>query len=316
MKAACRLMLIAICASACTRAPAQHPARAPASPAASKVVWQEHEIPGTGLFARFPATPGESVDWTKTNPAFLYRAVAVENAGQVYSLFEIALGSRAGNDSILSAATQYVRNVKQRQDVRLGPFRGLEVLGEAEKGGPTLVRTFAIGGSIMTATAVATSGALDISAARQFVDSMRLDMPWRVEPIPALGVSVALPAKVFPLAGGHDFERFFVLGGVDAVSYYVSMSPIAQVLQSNPDEVLTAVVGEYGTRGTVTFASPVELDGARGREVIAKVGAEHIRIRVYAHEDRLYQIMVSSTAKEQLTTDDARRFFESLRWFD
>jgi len=180
-----------------------------------------------------------------------------------------------------------------------------------------LMRTFVVGGSLVTASVAAKSGALELSSAQEFVDSVRLDLPWRVQPIAALGVSVALPADVFSLEGRDEAPRIFIMGGVDAVYYGVSATPIAPALQATPDEALTLLLQTtYGERGEMTFNAPLELEGSRGREVLAKIGKEYLRVRIYIHGDRLYQVMVSSTAKEQRTTSDAKRFLESLRWFE
>lgn len=306
---------VALLSLGCGVSPAMKPkVPAPAPQATSD--WAEFEVTGGGIFARFPSVPTESASYTQGDPSFPYRGLEAKLDDHTVAVVELVIGPRGSDEAVLSVANNLVKYPSQRSRVALGGFRGVEIVGESDKHKAKAVRAYALGGSVVFLSVEKGSGKLDDGVVHRFFDSVRFDVPWRVRPLPEIGVSIALPAQAFQVDAKDENARAFVLGGEDDIGYYVSSTPVAPEFQDTPDETLNRVLEGYAKTGTLAWSAPVEDGGTRGREVLIDMPKEHLRVRVYITHDRLYQSIMTAAAKERLTGDDAKRFLGSLRWFE
>lgn len=288
--------------------------RAPAvvEPAPS---WKEYTLPSVGLSFLLPGSPEDQAGWTSDKQPIFYRAVGLELEKTVIFAAEYELDQRGSDEAVLAASHFLVKKIAHKSDIRMAGFRGEELEGESDHKSKR-VRVFVVGRAVIVLAVEATTGAVDSALARRFFDSAKLALPWKVEPLPSLGLSIALPRVVVPISSKDPGVFTFALSGLDDDAFIVAAHPIATELQANPEAILDGVEAQYRKMGPVTLSVPFEVDGVSGRDVFVDVKDGHCRARVFAREDRLFQLMFTSKNRGRLSGPDAKRFFESLTWFD
>ena len=105
--------------------------------------------------------------------------------------------------------------------------------------------------------------------------------------------------------------------GDDNFAYIVSYAdyPEDVIESSNPKDILDGVregVVE-GVRGTLISEIIISINGNPGREINIDVGGTtSVKSKVYLVENRLYQIMVVATNKEEIFLNSVNQFFDSF----
>lgn len=311
--------LLVVSLTACARAvtPPSAPVPAPAAP--------RYELIGQGLSADFPSPPEQGTVKNATSaPSTTYALVA--SAGPMeFALMRVSTNGRDRKpdavwlDSIMTRYTEVTRNEK----IELAGFMGREFQGITSQDRAISGRVYIVGDSALMVLATAERGKLDTAAAQRFLASVRLELPWTVyvsaeEQFSVAAPSIAVELDPPPVSGVQLQGRVFYVGGVDRLIYFVTSAERDRTTtgDASEDDLLDAGVTAMLTAGaTLIWQGPIELDGARGRDVLARIGDDFVRGRLVVTEGVVYTVAVSGRTKEAVTNPEANRFLGSLQWY-
>lgn len=318
-----RLLVALACLAGCAPAarPAAHATRhSAAHPAAA---WREYSLPLRGLRARFPSPPDEAAGDKQQNGTTLhYAGFSLEKKGTAFLCLIVATDRRAKDKVALANAVKLLGPGAHqvRSFVEKG-FRGVDAAGKDEDGANIVRRFIVVGNGMILASITAKDHAIDPTVAKRFVDGCSFDVPWRVAPWVAEGMTVSVPADAIERdnekAGAETKTRTYYLGGVDALTFLVASTRLDASVMASPGSagaILDHAASNMASSGyRIQFTSPVEHDGVRGRELLM-TKKHQLRWRLFIIGDRLYQVGVIADRAAALRGRAALRFFDSVTW--
>jgi hypothetical protein len=312
-----KIIAFALCLTACGGAAARGPATPGTEAAPHLDEWNAYHLPADGLHATFPGVPDEIVH-SDDKSGVEIETVGFQSVSDSLELVCIrtAVHSDRAEDEVTldNFGKRLFASISQSKPLVTRGFRGRDITGTSKnEKQPRNARVFLVGNSIVTA--VVTHKKPGFEQSQRFLDGCRFEIPWRLYPWPAAGVVVSMPAyaieldeKALELSEGMVGRSFF-LGGEDNLLYTVAAS--ARDEEATEEQVLEAV--EDGLENVVT-RSAITFRKAKGVELWVKSEDGYSRWRVIVTGTRLYQMSVFAKRREALTTEEAGRFMESLRW--
>lgn len=304
------------CGSATTpRAPSATPP-APAATAAGMRV----SIAAYGLSAVFPGPPKSHTvlkDETRSEQ------LSLDDPQHRFSLAAVSTMSRdRPDDAHWFDAMRARMKLEKLRDLRLGAFNGQE-LGGKLNGKPVLARVYAVADTLVIAEVDGKNGSLDEAAARRFLDSVELDLPWRIYASPTTKFSVMVPAHAVEVdkteAGGdsRSVARAFFVGGPDQRMYWTTAQEIADRNPSvSDDQILDAGLAGMSEHGaSITWQGPLQATEARGREFVGTSNGMAMMGRIWLTEHFIYMLMVTAKSREALQQMETSKFYGSLVWY-
>jgi len=314
-------------AVACTKA--QAPPVAPAAPpvGAPGTTWPEYELPVAGLRAAFPAPPLELAgDTQQKDIPIRYDGFSLEQDGVEYTCLtsRVPNRDRARDPEALKAVISKLKmKVDRQRAISKDGFRGVEIDALDPKGRVILARYMMVGDGVFIAGTAAQSGKLALEQRRRFLDGCRYEPPWRVFPSVEGGFTISVPANAIEvepqdiksIEGAHG--RAFVVGGINEITYIVAAVPLDPSVASVADrDALLDEMVETMSKGAsaVVWSSAIEVDGARGRDLVFVKDGLYFGWRMLITRINLYQVGMTSLSADVVRGNDARRFRESLRW--
>jgi hypothetical protein len=274
------------------------------------------EVVGFGLSAEFPKPPTTAT--TATDKA---RTVFVSQRGpQSYQLTAVSTHrrDRAKDDEWYEGLRAKLK-LEKHGDVQLAGFRGVELRGKNDNH-PLITRLFAVGDTLFLAEVVGSEGPLDEPAALRFLDSLQLELPWRVYASPTTKFSVMIPTHAIEIdkTQVHEVRRSsskaFFLGGPNQLIYWATGD---ELIDRNPeisdDQILDAAIDGIQSNGVrVTWQGPLAAAGLRGREFLASSSGESMMGRVWLGERFVYVLLVSANSRAALQAADTSKFYGSF----
>jgi hypothetical protein len=313
------LICLACCSLlvACGAAPPKTPAAVASKAALAAEQGVRADLIGFGLSARFPRAPETNTGRDKT-----VQTASVQLQGPpFYQLTAVStMGRDRPQDSEWYESLRKKMNLEKRRDVKLAGFRGVELAGNYEKK-PLLTRLFAVGDTLFVTEVVGeVGGKLDEAGALEFLDSVQLELPWRIHAAPTAKLSVMVPShaiqldKTEPGDGGRSSSMAFFLGGEAQLTYWVSGE---ELVDRNPDvtdeQLLDAAISGMQSRGVdITWQAPIQAAGVRGREFLATDKQAHLMGRILLSDHFVYLLFISATTKDALKSADSPKFYGSF----
>ena len=205
----------------------------------------------------------------------------------------------------------------------VGGFFGRVVDGLVDERTRAAAKLVAVGDSLYTAEVRwEADKPADPHLVSVFLDSFRVEPPWRVHVSAEGGYSVALPE---PAAGGEkptDKEGLQILvhargiGGVEGRQYAVVAATLPPADTRAVDEIfedgLARLVAQPGR--AVLKSQDVFLGGTRGREIVAKNDdGTHLRLRMFVADRRMYVVTTAAKRLEALSSVETTRFLDSFQ---
>jgi len=302
---------------ACGAAPPKSPAALTpkAGGAAAQVV--RADLIGFGLSAEFPGVPVTS---TGRDRDVTTVTVGLE-AAPFYQLTAVSTrGNDRPNDADWYEALRKKLKLEKRRDVRLAGFRGVELSGVHEKK-PLLSRLFAVGDTLFVTEVVGEAGGtLDEARALQFLDSVQLELPWRIYASPITKLSVRVPSHAIEIDktqatdDGRANSRAFFMGGEGQLTYWVSGEELTERNPEVTDEQLLdgAMNGMQNGGVEVTWQGPIQAAGVRGREFLAIEKNTHLMGRVLLSDHFVYLLFISAASRDALKDAQSSKFYGSF----
>jgi hypothetical protein len=210
--------------------------------------------------------------------------------------------------------------LEKRRDVKLSGFVGVELAGTYEKK-PLVSRLFAVGDTLFVAEVLGEAdGKLDEPSALEFLDSVQLDLPWRIHASPTAKLSVMVPSHAIqldrtePNGEGRASSMAFFLGGEAQLTYWVSGEELVDRSPDVTDEqLLDGAISGMQSRGVdITWQAPIQAAGVRGREFLATDKQAHLMGRILLSERFVYLLFISATTKEALKGAESSKFYGSF----
>ncbi len=275
-----------------------------------------HDVIGFGLSAAFPSPPT-----TNTSSDDKVRTVRLTSQGaQVFGLTAVSTRGRdRPKDDEWYNALRAKMKLEKRRDVQLGGYRGVELFGVHDKK-PLITRLFAVGDTLFVAEVIGVKAPLDEAQALRFLDSLQLELPWRVYASPTTKFSVMIPThaieidKTEPDNAARSSSFAFFLGGDDQLTYWASGEELNDRNPEVTDEqILDGAIGGLAKSGAeVTWQGPIAGAGVRGREFLATSSGVNMMGRIWLSERFLYLLFVSATSREGLQRAEASKFYGSF----
>lgn len=307
------VLLLSACGAQPPRA-AVAPTPAPAGALAARGA--RVEVVGFGLSAEFSGAPKLA-----TQTSEKVRTVYLSQRGpQSYQLTAVSTHGRdRPKDEQWFESLRAKMKLQKTRDVRLAGFEGIELSGVSE-GHPLVTRLFAVGDTLFVAEAIGSEGPLDKTAAQRFLDSLQLELPWRIYASPTSRFSVMVPThaieldKTRPDADGRASSRAFFVGGLEQLTYWTTGE---EITERNPDisddQILDAAIdGMQKSGAQVTWQGPLESAGMRGREFLADSSDGMMMGRVWLSERFVYLLMISAKTREGLQAAETSKFYGSF----
>lgn len=317
------ITLVPTLAYGCAAPPA---AKAPIVSEHRKDTWAEYELVGDGVFARFPTAPqetgrsslsrGTSHALSSNGTTSFYCGRVAWPGGRIPSQEQLGLflGKLLGRGTTAEAP-------------RLHGFPAANFTGTDHEGNSVRARVYLVGDGMIVARVWNKGNDVNQATATRFFDSIRLTIPWRIRTIPEVGLSVAVPAwaidnskgptrgslpwtaeapTIAVIAGGTSNVLYTAAGGVNTAwpeaSSDASLLERAAAHISGTDKVLSSEVIEY--------------EGTPGRDMLLLSAQGYAHVRIFAVHGSFYTAYVASNAEERVHDDDAKRFLDSLRWYE
>lgn len=311
LAAGCSLLL------ACGAAPPKATTAVATQPAAVAAKGVRADLIGFGLSAQFPRAPETSTGRDKT-----VTTVSVQLQGPpFYQLTAVStMGRDRPQDSEWYESLRKKMKLEKRRDVKLAGFVGVELGGTYEKK-PLLSRLFAVGDTLFVSEVVGeVGGKLDEPGALEFLDSVQLELPWRIHASPTAKLSVMVPAhaieldKTEPNGDGRSSSMAFFLGGEAQLTYWVSGEELVERNAEVTDEqLLDAAIGGMQSRGVdISWQAPIQGAGGRGREFLATDKQTQLMGRILLSDHFVYLLFISATTKEALKSAESSKFYGSF----
>lgn len=311
VRLACCSLLVA-----CGAAPPRAPAAVPTQPAAVAASSVRADLIGFGFSAEFPRAPETQTGRDKSV------TVSVQLKGPpFYQLTAVStMGRDRPQDSEWYESLRKKMKLEKRRDVKLAGFVGVELAGTYEKK-PLVSRLFAVGDTLFVAEVLGeVDGKLDEPSALRFLDSVELELPWRIHASPTAKLSVMVPSHAIqldrtePNGEGRASSMAFFLGGEAQLTYWVSGE---ELVDRNPDvtdeQLLDGAISGMQSRGVdVTWQAPIQAAGVRGREFLATDKQAHLMGRILLSEHFVYLLFISATTKEALKSAESSKFYGSF----
>lgn len=302
---------------ACGAAPAKAPTTAAPRPAAAAAQSVRADLIGFGLSAEFPQAPS-----TRTGRDKTVNTVALQLEGPpMYQLTAVSTGGHdRPEDTVWFEALRKKMNLEKRRDVTLAGFRGVELAGTHENK-QLMSRLFAVGDTLFVSEVVGAPDAkLDEASASKFLDSVQLDLPWRIHASATTKLSVMVPAhaiqldKTEPSKDGRSSSMAFFMGGAAELTYWVSGEELVNRSADVTDEqLLDGAISGMQSRGVdVAWQAPIQAVGVRGREFLATDKKAHLMGRIMLSDHFVYLLFISSTSKEGLKSAESSKFYGSF----
>ncbi|HEX2873794.1 MAG TPA: hypothetical protein VHP33_21205 [Polyangiaceae bacterium] len=317
MRQLIRLACCSLLVVACGAAPPKTPAAVAAKPVAHAAHGVRADLIGFGLSAQFPRATE-----THTGRDKSVQTASVQLQGPpFYQLTAVStMGRDRPQDSEWYESLRKKMKLEKRRDVKLAGFRGVELAGLYEKK-PILTRLFAVGDTLFVTEVVGEAGdKLEEPGALQFLDSVQLELPWRIYASPTAKVSVMVPShaiqldKTEPNGHGRSSSMAFFLGGEAQLTYWVSGE---ELVDRNPEvtdgQLLEAAISGMQSRGVdISWQAPIQAAGVRGREFLATDKQAHLMGRILLSDHFVYLLFISATTKEALKSADSSKFYGSF----
>ncbi len=322
------LVLLLSSLLACGRQPgATVGPKTPGADHAPVALGARYQLEPWGLSAAFPARPTEAINrlGTDSQPV-VDRVLSVESEGQLYTLECVSLLGRDRTDDA-TWIDNSLKSTKPKRDARVarvGELVGRDVFVEQKDGSAARLQLFAAGDSLFMAIVSAPEKTFDAERAEAFIGSLAYRATWRVEPLPDLGVTLAVPHASVVLGSealgleAPSIGRGFVVLGEDALAYSIIRAPVdeARLDEETPEQLVQSVLDNMRDSGTsFTHIAPQSLDGATCLEAEGKVDHKPTRLRVIFREGYLYMLIISAKRPEALYGEGPTRFMETLIWY-
>lgn len=311
------LLLLLLCACGAAPKPLSPAAGAPSGPAAPSDALR-FRLPGYDFSAVFPAKPTASTGQDDG----LFSTTLSADGPQVFNL---AAFSTQGQDRIEDAKWfEMIRGrmkLEKRGDVQLGSSIGVELGGPYEQGF-VLARLYALGDTLFLAECRSKSGKLDEASALRFLNSVELDLSFRIYASATTKFSVMVPAHAIELDKSErdderrTMNRAFYVGGKDELIYWVGAWEVPDRTPEVTDDMLLDGVIDYmkNSGQYITWQAPVDAGGARGRDFLASDASANMMGRLVSADRFVYLLMLSAKSRAALQTADPAKFYASLVW--
>jgi hypothetical protein len=308
-------LLLAITACGGKTTPPPRPPQAVTAPPSA--AGQRAALPNYGISALFPGAPQVA---TARAPAGQTAQLTYKDT-QSYLLLAMSTGGkdRATDDQWYESVRTSLK-LEKRGEFAVQAFRGVEV-GGLYQGREMLVRLLAVGDTLFTIMVDAAPGKLDAQAARRFLTSLELELPWRIDASPTTGFSIMVPTHTIEVDRSDPLNvdsrattRAFFVGGRDAITYWATAQEIVERSAAvSDDQLLDAAITLMQNDGSeITFQGPVEMSGMRGREFFSRKGSEALRGRMLIGRRFLYLTMISGKSEAALRDVQVSKFYDSL----
>ncbi len=317
---------LAACGAAPPNVDGAHADVAAAQTVTSSSPWQTYSDPVGGFSVALPGEPRRNHEISPPPKATDYRELRITDGDPKTMDFEVNRLASSDMTALVdlgAAADIFLsksKNAHKEERVRHGR-KTVEVTG-ANEDGPFAVSLVAAGGWIYVLS-VHASVPIDMDVAERFFDSLRLEMPWRIEAYPDVGLTLALPAPVVampinqPMANGATV-RVYEIDWDGDLWIGVTLFPLDETrLRTTPvDQIMDdGVRALLRTKGNVIGAvTPFEHHGMHGREITHTSGdGQAFRSRMFIVGHRGYHISVSSMDPALITRETATRILDSIR---
>src|SRR6185437_11646385 len=148
-----------------------------------------------------------------------------------------------------------------------------------------------------------------------FLDSMRVEVPWRIHASPTEHYTVAVPEPAIVgestnaiKSGAQMKVTTFALGGKESVNFVVAHVPIPAATRT-PDELLDDAVRALTDRangGEVLKTRDLRLGSLHGREVTRREDkGTHVRARLFLTATQLWSLGVEARSADAVLGADA-----------
>ena len=311
-----RLLLLLLLVG-CGGAAVKRPSSAKPEPAAA---------PGTratlvafGLSAEFPGVP-KAHTLLKDNTRSEHLSV---DGQQSYSLSAFStMGRDRPPDANWFEGVRGRMKLEKRGDVQLGAFDGQELAGKLKER-HILLRVYAVADTLVVAEVDGKQGPIDEPAARRFLDSVQLELPWRIYASATTKFSVMVPSHAVEVdqteAGdqSRSITRAFFVGGRDQRVYWTTAQELGERNSDvSDDQILDAGLAGMQEQGAkVTWQAPLQATEARGREFLGTSNGMSMMGRIWLTEHFIYLLMITAKSREALQQAETSKFYGSLVWY-
>ncbi len=287
--------------------------------------WERWDLPLEGLSAAFPAKPDQYVSRkdTENGPLVTSSLVAIESEHG----FTLSHTTRGGKDrprdvDWIAAIRKTFKKAERIEEFELGDFRGVMVW-QTDKDKQFASWHLLVGDGYVSAVVTAPPAKFDEARARQFFDSLRFELPWRIYAAPVGRLSIAVPATAVEVSAADlDYaadgpSRAFFVGGKSEVMYLIGSMELAADMEAQGDDaILGGTLHGIAARGTdMLWQEPIRFDEASALDYLGKFKNFFIRGRLLRVGHYLYALQIQSTSRKAVGDDSAERFLESLRWY-
>lgn len=318
--------LLAACGAAPPPPPSLRPDPAPQGIVKASPPWQTYADPIAGFSVALPGEPHRDRHFLPPPVTGEMREMRFSDGDPRTPDFEVTrlaptlMPGPADPERVAEVLLRKAKGAHKEKRTRHG-HEAIELQAESPMG-PFACSILAVGGWIYVLS-VNAKDAIDLDAAERFFDSLRIEVPWRIETFPEEGLTLSVPAPaVIPpvkqpaLPGGKI--RVYEIDWEGKLWISVTLFGIDEnrVRTMTPDEMMAdgirALAASPGTRiaGTVQ----IEHHGMIGREIAHTMAdGQAFRSRMFVVGRRGYHVSISSKDPLLLTGDTANRVLDSIR---
>lgn len=324
------LLLVAILLAACGGAapppvtPAEEGSKGLVITETAAQPWKTYSDPISGFSVALPREP-KIVQGAFGKPGGDVRSFIVSDRDPRTPDFEIdrflAGGAQGPADASLFAdivTKDWKKGLRREKRERHG-IQTIELTGETSEG--KIAMSVTAGGTYLYVQSVLSTEAIDADLAERFFDSLRLEMPWRIESFPADSFTLALPAPaaltaVPPRDNAEIYVYYLKWEGELWVGVTLFSLTDERVRSVSLDEILDDGVSglAHGKDVTIDKVVPYTHHGLRGREIMHTIASgQAFRSRMFVVGHRGFHVSVSSKNAALITQDTATRILDSIR---
>jgi hypothetical protein len=302
-------------------APPAPPVAAPparAAPRASEC--RMASVPVDGLAACMPGTP-EEVQWSAADRWI--RGLRATADGHVFlAARTIDRSGKGDGEKLLSSISAPWQRVDENRPFQSGGFQGRALAGTLDAQRRVMARAFVVGNQVYLAQVEGPMGGMNHARAQAFLESLHIDVPWRIHASYEGRFTVAVPAPARWLTETKVMGQWafaydlFALSSEDDRVYGVAFGAIPTTDQRTADEILDENANLIGAQdGTAILKmKPVTLEGVPGRELVFRNEDGILgKVRIYATRRRVTMVILAAARADALDDAGARRFFDSFQ---